>query len=341
MSGNHTHTPVTQDSVKLKRMAIILSLTIGIALFFVKIFGYWLTGSAAILSDALESIVNIIASAFAFYSLLLTLRPPNKNLPYGYGKIEYFSAGFEGAMIVIAALFIMYYGVKDIIIGPELDKVDTGVIIIAFASLVNLLLGLYLIRSGKKTNSLILVADGKHILTDSITSIAAFIGLILILITDYVYFDPIIAILIAFNILWTGFKLMKESISGLMNQTDKNTLQKIADALEQEKFRNGNLIDIHQLRYWKSGDKYFLDFHVAVPADMKIEQAHKINEELQDFLRKKFNTTELEIMIHMDPCKPPKCPLCGETNCGHVQERMKLLPKWTVDKITGGPAYEA
>jgi cation diffusion facilitator family transporter len=338
---HQTLTDLTEFGVKLKKKAIILSLTIGITLFFVKIAGYWLTGSAAILSDALESIVNIIASAFAFYSLLLTLRPPNKNLPYGYGKIEYFSAGFEGALIVIAALFIMYYGVKDIIIGPELEKVDIGILIIAFASIVNLILGLYLIRSGKKTNSLILVADGKHILTDSITSIAAFAALILILLTDYVYFDPIVAILIAVNILWTGFKLMKASISGLMNKADKDTLQKIADILEQEKFRNGNIIDIHQLRYWKSGDKYFLDFHVAVPADMKIEQAHKINEDLQNFLREKFNTTELEIMIHMDPCKPPKCPLCGQPNCEHVQERMKLLPKWTIDKITGGPAYEA
>lgn len=334
-------TDLTEAGVKIKKKAVFLSLTIGIALFFVKITGYWLTGSAAILSDALESIVNIIASAFALYSLILTLRPPNKKLPYGYGKIEYFSAGFEGALIIIAALFIMYYGIEDIIAGPSLEQVDIGVIIIAFASLVNLILGLYLIRSGKKTNSLILVADGKHILTDSITSIAAFAALILILITDYVYLDPIVAILIAFNILWTGFKLMKASVSGLMNQTDINTLQKIADALEQEKFRNGNIIDIHQLRYWKSGDKYFLDFHVAVPADMKIEDAHKINEELQDFLRKKFNTTELEVMIHMDPCKPPKCPVCGKTNCEHVQERMKLLPKWTVDKITGGPAYEA
>jgi cation diffusion facilitator family transporter len=232
------------EEISLKKKAAAISLIIGFLMFAGKIGAYLLTHSAAILSDALESVVHIIATSFAFYSLYLSLRPPDKKLPYGYGKIEFFSAGFEGALIIIAACSILFYAVKDIIVGSDIVKVDIGAAIIFTASIVNVGLGLYLIRSGRKTNSIILVADGKHVLTDAYTSIGAFIALILVLITDIKLFDPIVAIILALNILYTGKDLVKESIFGLMNVSSHEMMEAIAGELEKLKKANPNWIDL-------------------------------------------------------------------------------------------------
>ena len=221
--------------IRLKKKAALISLIIGFMMFAGKMGAYLLTHSAAVLSDALESVVHIIATSFAFYSLYLSLRPPDKKYPYGYGKIEFFSAGFEGAMIIIAAFSIIYYAVRDIIYGSPITQMDIGAVIIFAASAVNGALGLYLIRSGKKTNSIILVADGKHVLTDAYTSIGAFGALILVLLTDIKLFDPIVAIILALNILFTGKNLVKESVSGLMNVRDDSLIENIAEVLDKEK----------------------------------------------------------------------------------------------------------
>ncbi len=326
--------------IRIKKKAATISLAIGFLMFFGKLSAYFLTGSAAVLSDAMESVVHIIATSFAFYSLLLSTKPPDKEHPYGHGKVEFFSAGFEGAMIMVAAFSIIVYAVNDIIYGKEISSLDTGAAIITGASVVNLLLGLYLIRTGKKTSSLVLVADGKHVLTDSITSIGAVAALILVLITNIKLFDPVIAIILALNILWTGKKLVRESIGGLMNETDKNVIESIAQKLESERPAHPSWIDVHLLRYWKSGDKYMIDFHLIVPYYLTVNEGHENMRILEETLIKVMNTHKVESLIHLDPCNPNCCHICSMPECPVRAETKTTTIKWTGEKIVSHPAYD-
>ncbi|MFO7444943.1 MAG: cation diffusion facilitator family transporter, partial [Ignavibacteriaceae bacterium] len=196
----------------LKRKAALISLFVGMGMFVAKMGAYLLTGSAAIFSDAAESVVHILATSMALYSIILSSKPADDSHPYGHGNVEYFSAAVEGLLIIAAALFIIYKSVLDIITVPVLKQLDIGVLIVAAAGGVNLFLGLYLLRTGKRTNSLTLIADGKHVLTDSYTSIGVIIGVLLVMITGYVILDPLFAIGVAVNILFTGYKLIRESV---------------------------------------------------------------------------------------------------------------------------------
>src|SRR4030095_8647358 len=328
------------SSIKLKKRAALISLLIGFLMFFGKMGAYFLTGSAAVLSDALESIVHIFATSFAFYSLHLSTKPPDTDHPYGHGKIAFFSAGFEGALIIVAAISIIVYAVKDIIVQPEISKLDIGAGIIAAASVTNLFLGLYLVRTGRKTKSIVLIADGKHVLTDSYTSIGAFAALILVLITGIKLFDPMIAIILAINILFTGKHLMRESIGGLMNETDKDVINKIAAELEKEKVNHPNWIDIHRLRYWKSGDKYMIDFHLIVPYYQSVQEGHETMRALEEVLIRVMNTTEVESFIHLDPCNPNCCHICSMPDCNVRHEQKSLNIVWDGEKIVSRADYD-
>lgn len=285
----------------LKKKAVMISLVVSSLLFIAKLAAYYITNSAAVLSDALESIVNIIAAGFAYYSLVLATKPPDKEHPYGHGKIEFFSAGFEGALIMVAAITIIVYAVRDIIYGGEISSLDSGAVIITGASIISLLLGLYLIRTGKKTKSLVLIADGKHVITDAITSIGAVIALVMVLLTEIKLFDPIMAIILALNILWTGKHLVRESVSGLMNENDKRTLAEIKAVLEEESKKHPEWINIHRVRYWKSGDKYMIDFHLIVPHKLTISESHETLEIMEAILRRLLKTRKVELFIHFDP----------------------------------------
>ncbi len=325
--------------IRLKKKAALISLVIGFMMFAGKMGAYLLTHSAAILSDALESVVHIIATSFAFYSLYLSLKPPDKKYPYGYGKIEYFSAGFEGALIIIAAFSIIFYAVKDIIKGSDLTQVDVGAVIIFTASVVNVILGLYLIRSGKKTNSLILVADGRHVLTDAYTSIGAFGALILVLLTDIKLFDPIIAIILALNILYTGKNLVKESVLGLMNVIDSRLMEEIASILEEEKKSHTDWIDLHLLRYWKSGEKFIVDFHITIPYFLSVVKAHDVSHELEEIFKKIFKTDDVDILAHVEPCEPTCCVICRKEDCTVRSEVRSKNILWNVKNLTHESEY--
>ncbi len=328
------------STIKLKKKAALISLCIGFFMFFGKMGAYVLTGSAAVLSDALESIVHIFATSFAYYSLILSTKPPDREHPYGHGKIEFFSAGFEGALIIIAAISIMFYAVRDIIFGSEISGLDIGAGIIAAASVTNLFLGLYLVRTGKKTNSIVLIADGKHVLTDSYTSIGAFGALILVLLTGIKLFDPIIAIILALNILWTGKYLLRQSVGGLMNETDKKIIESIADALQKERALHPNWIDVHKLRYWKSGDKYMVDFHLIVPYYQSVSESHETMRRLEEVIKQVLDTEEVESFIHLDPCNPKCCRICNMPECAVRSEPKDVEIKWEARKIVSLASYD-
>jgi cation diffusion facilitator family transporter len=277
-----------------------------------------------------------MATAMALYSIILSSRPADDSHPYGHGNVEYFSAGIEGLLIAIAAIFIIYEGVVAIIEGPELRQLGIGVIVITIASIVNLLLGNFLIRTGKKTNSLTLVADGKHVLTDSITSFGVIVAIVLVLITDVQILDPIIAILIALNILFTGWKLIRESIGGLMNEIKPEMLNQLAAKLVS--IKKDYWIDIHELRFWQSGDKVFIDFHLILPYYFNIKKSHEEENEIEAALQNEFSNADLK--IHLDYCKPQLCSFCDYSECTVRGEEKSKSFEWNVNKLIGKPIYQ-
>jgi cation diffusion facilitator family transporter len=286
----------TEKSAQM--FAIRLSFSFGILMLAIKWYAYYLTGSTAILSDAAESIIHIIGVGFAVFSLWYSFQPADDEHTYGHHKISYFSAGFEGALIILAAIFIIFISVKRLIFGIEISNLDQGTYFTFSASVINLILGLYLVRRGKKSNSIILIANGKHVLTDSWTSFGVVGGLLLTWITGWLPFDPIVAIAAALNILWSGGKLVRQSIGGLMDEGNKETADAIKKVLDQETVAKG--LEYHQLRYRESGNVLWLEFHLLFPKGTLLEDAHNIATELEIIIKKNLNA-QCNIITHLEP----------------------------------------
>ncbi len=323
------------ENITIKKRAAYLSLTIGIIMFLSKMGAYLLTGSAAIFSDAAESVVHVLATSMALYSIILSSTPPDESHRYGHGNVEFFSAGIEGLLILAAALFIIYTAVLDIIHGSHLRQLDIGIIVISAAGGINLLLGFYLVKIGRKTNSLTLVADGKHVLTDSYTSIGVIVGILLVMFTGLQLFDPLFAIAVALNILFTGYKLIRESVGGLMNETDPVLLKKIVT--EIEKIKLPYWIDLHELRFWRSGDTIYLDFHLILPYYFTIQKSHTEEKEIEEKLMEVL--PNMQIKIHFDYCIPELCRYCGYFECNVREDAREITFELNEDKMTGKPIY--
>ncbi len=278
--------------------AIRLSFAFGLLMLAMKWYAYYLTGSTAILSDAAESVIHVIGVGFAVFSLWYSFQPADEEHTYGHHKISYFSAGFEGALIILAAVFIIYISVKRLIFGIEISNLDKGTYFTFAASIINLILGLYLVWKGKKSNSIILIANGKHVLTDSWTSFGVVGGLLLTWITGWLPFDPIVAIAAALNILWSGGKLVRQSVGGLMDEADKKTSDAIKGILDQETTRKD--LKYHQLRFRESGNVLWLEFHLLFPKGTLLEDAHNTATEMEIAIKKSFNT-HTNIITHLEP----------------------------------------
>lgn len=297
------------------RAAMNLSLGVGILMLIIKFGAYLLTGSAAIFADAIETIVHVIAVAFASFSLRLSQKPADVSHPYGHAKIGFFSAGAEGALIVFAAFFIIHDAVTKWMAGLVLENIGLGTLLTALTVLINGGLGLYLVWVGKRKNSLILEANGKHVLTDAWTSIGVIIGLILTAMTGWLPWDPIFAILVACNILVAGFSLIKRSVRGLMDEAEPAIHAQLIDLLDQEVKPHG--IAYHALRHRNLGDGHWVDLHLLFDDDTPIEKAHAIATQIERAAMEKLPpgsvvTTHLEprrdhgrLHTHSDPGPPP------------------------------------
>lgn len=280
-----------------------LSFVVGLGMLAIKGYAYIVTDSTAIMSDAVEAIIHVFAVGLAAFSMWLSLKPADDNHLYGHDKISFFSAGFEGAMIVFAAILIYFESIKKMVYGVELQNVDTGLIFIVAAIIVNFLLGYYLIRKGQKYKSIILETNGKHTLTDCLTSVAVVIALILVKLTNIALLDPIVALFAATNILWTGGKFIKKSIHGLMDQIDPVLHRKINAILEEETSRMN--IEFHHLRHRMSGYKIFIEFHLLFANDIGLERAHEIASEIEAKLQDTLDIpaeifSHLELKTHHD-----------------------------------------
>jgi cation diffusion facilitator family transporter len=266
------------------RFAMRLSLAVGFFMLGTKAFAYWITGSVAILSDAAESVVHVVAVSFAAYSLALSRKPPDRTHPYGHEKIAFFSAGFEGAMIVLAAIYIIYVAVHRWLTGLELQNLGYGALLTLAAALINGALGGYLMWVGKKQRSLILEANGKHVLTDCWTSFGVVTGLGLALLTGWLPIDPILAIVVALNILWTGGKLMRQSVGGLMDEVDPQVEARIRHLLEEMTSQGG--VEFHGLRNRNAGNTTWVEFHLLFPKGTLLESAHELATRIEERLER-------------------------------------------------------
>jgi len=285
-------------SAREQRFAMALSLATGFLMLAGKVYAYYITGSAAILSDAAESVVHVFAVGFAAFSMWLSQKPPDSSHPYGHDKIGYFSAGMEGGLIIIAALYIIYAAVEKWIHGLSLQNLTLGTLLVAGAASVNGLLGGFLVAKGKRTGSIILTANGKHVLTDVWTSLGVIVGLLLTMVTGWLAFDPLVAIIAAANILWSGGQLIRQSIGGLMDEGDPDVEAAIQRVLSEETAARG--VAFHNLRYRTSGSSLWVDVHLLFPRGVAIEVAHAMASDIESALFKRLPVS-LYFSSHLEP----------------------------------------
>jgi len=319
----------TDAAARARLRAVSISLAVSVVLLAAKYQAYRLTGSTAILSDALESIVNVVAAVFALGGLVFAGRPADRNHPYGHGKIEFFSAAFEGGLIAFAAVLIFYEVVLSLLRGPEIRALDLGVAIVLGAGIMNLLLGFYLVRAGRRYDSLTLVADGRHVLADFYTSAGIVIGLLLVRFTGVAWLDPVVAAVVALNLLWTGFRLVRHAAGGLLDEEDPALLGRLLDVLQPH--LGQAVIRIHHLRAIRSGRFHHVDAHLVVPEFWSVERSHELAEDLAARVIKEVGV-EGEMELHTDPCHRVYCAMCDLDACPVRREPFQARPALTLEE---------
>jgi cation diffusion facilitator family transporter len=299
---------------RIEAQAAVLSLGTGAVLLFVKFTAYFLTGSTAIFADALEGVVNVTASGFAMYALVLAHRPADPEHPYGHGKIEFFSAGLEGGMILLAAVLAIAKAIETLVRRQHLriSELGTGLLLITVALLANAMVGGYLVRTGKKQSSLTLEADGWHLLGDAVTSTAAVFALLLVRLCGWAPADPLIAIAVSLYIALTGIRLMRQSAAGLMDEQDASdnaAIRSVLDAHVGPTGKSPQICSYHKLRHRHSGRYHWVDFHMVLPGGLDIETGHHTASVLEGEIERALG--EGDATAHVEPCKRPDCRNCG------------------------------
>lgn len=294
-----------------------------------KFGAYLLTASNFVLTDAAESIVNVLASAFAFFSIYLASQPRDENHPYGHGKVEYFSVFIEGSLIGIAGVIIIIKSIYSIFYPTIIHDLLTGALIIGITGVINGALGYYMISRGKLLKSITIEADGRHLLTDMVTSVGLVVGLLLIQFTQIMWLDSALSILVAAYILYSGYKLIRRSVSGLMDETDFAIVTEVVKVLNEQ--RRDEWIDIHNFRAQKYGHELHIDCHLTLPNYFDLIQVHNEVKLVDKLINKEVTQTEL--FIHTDPCLPECCYYCSMPNCPIRSEAKTEDITWTMDKI--------
>ena len=318
-------------TVQKQKKIILLSLAIGIILMIAKFIAFFITSSNAILTDAAESIVNVLASSFAFYSIYLASQPRDLNHPYGHGKVEFFSAFVEGSLISLAGLIIIIKSTYNIFHPQQIQQLVSGIVIIGITGVINLWLGYYLVTQSKKLQSLTLFADGKHLQTDAYTSAGLVIGLFLIYLTGINYLDSILSVALGFFIIFSGYKLIRKSVGGLMDESDFEVVEEIIEVLNTN--RHDSWIDVHNFRTQRYGTDLHIDCHITLPYYFDLTRVH---EEVSgvDKLINESARVQTEFFIHADPCLPQCCHYCRMSDCPVRSEPKRTDIHWDTHNVT-------
>lgn len=319
----------SQEKSNLDFQKVIL--LVGIFLFALKILAWYLTGSVAIYSDAMESIVNVASAFLGLYSLYLTTKPKDFNHPYGHGKIEFLSSALEGVMIAIAGVIIIVEAVKSLFEAHTPHQMDYGIVLVAFTALCNLALGYFALKKGKKTQSLVLKSSGKHLITDTYSTIGIIIGLVCIYLTEIAWLDSAVAIVFSAVILKTAYSIIKESISGMMDEADEALIKEIVTFLQEKRLTNW--VDLHNLRIIKYGSKLHMDVHLTLPYYLTVKEAHHEVETLDKLVNAYFGD-RVELFVHADPCEIFSCNICQKPDCAVRKSEFKQQIPWNVENVS-------
>lgn len=305
---------------------------LAVALFLAKILAWYLTHSVTVLTDALEGIVNMVAGFLGLFSISLAARPKDPSHPYGHGKAEFLSAAVEGTMIAVAGLLIMYEAIERLIVHQELEKLDVGLFIVAGTGLLNFLVGKYAGRQGKKMGSMVLVSAGNHLVTDAYSASAIILGLILLIATknQYYWLDSAVALVFAVLIVRTGYKVIRKSVAGIMDETDMPLLLRVIDVLQNN--RLAPWVDIHHLRVLEHGGKMHIDAHLTIPRFFKISDADEQIHAIDALLKQHFGP-ELEVFIQIEACNPRQCASCSMTDCPVRSGELATIHPWDLNHI--------
>lgn len=304
--------------------------TVAVLLFAIKFVAWYITKSVAILTDALESTVNVVAGFIGLYSLHVAAKPKDEDHPYGHGKAEFVSAAVEGTLIFIAGLIIIYTSVVSFIHLKKLEKLDHGIILVGITAAINFVVGYFAMRQGRKNNSLALEASGKHLQTDTWSTLGIIIGLFLIIITHLAWLDSLVAIIFAFIILYTGYKIIRSSLAGIMDEIDEELLQRLVLVLNNN--RQINWIDLHNLRVIKYGGQLHIDCHLTVPWYFNVHQAHMEIDALITLIKNEFGDT-IEFFVHTDGCLDFSCRICDKPDCYVRQHPFQQKIEWSLKNI--------
>lgn len=292
--------------------ATIVALVGAVAVFALKGVGALLTGSTALFSDAMESIVNVAAAGFAFFAVRFASKPADREHPYGHGKMEHVAAAFEGGLITFAAVVIFYAAFRSLWTGPQLRELDTGLAVAAVSAVANLLLGAYILREGRATDSPTLIADGQHVLSDVWTTLGALLGLGLARLSGNPIFDPIAAIAVGLVLARTGVVLVQNAVHALLDREDPELLQKLVDAFNSAPMEG--LTGVHRLRALRTGDEVHVDAHVYVPEHWSVKEAHEAVTFLERWVAEHTGLVG-ELALHLDPCRAEPCARCDLSDC--------------------------
>lgn len=309
---------------------MLLVLIISTVLMLVKFTAYWLTHSNAILTDAIESIVNVLAGSFALFSIYYASKPKDEDHPYGHGKIEFFSSGFEGGMITIAGVGMVFKGIAAFFKQDQVEAVDIGIYLTAFAGVINYLVGSVLVKRGKAAHSDLMKASGKHLISDTVSSIGLVIGLFLVYLTKWMWIDYVVAIGFGFYIAYSGFKILKESVFNLLDKADDAKLHHLVELLNTN--RRAKWIDIHNLRVLKYGSLLHVDCHITLPWYDNLETTHEEVDAVDKLVKTKLEH-EIEFFIHADPCLPVSCPVCQIAGCPVRKADFVKKLDWTIENV--------
>ena len=301
-----------------------------VVLFIAKMVAYYLTSSLAILSDALESIVNVLAGVIGLYSLYVAAKPSDEDHPYGHGKAEFVSAAAEGGLIVAAGVLIVYETIANFIANKPISSIDYGIVLVGATAVINYVAGFICLKVGKKNKSLALQATGKHLQTDTYSTLAIIAGLIIISITKIAWLDKIIALTMSAFIMRTGYLIIRQSLAGIMDQQDMDLLKQMVRVLNDNK--KVNWIDLHNLRVIKYGSQLHIDCHLTVPWYLNVHEAHAEIDNLTSLIRTNFEDS-VEFFVHTDGCLPFSCRLCNKYTCPVRQYPFEHTIEWTLDNL--------
>lgn len=309
---------------------MIISLIVSVILLCVKFLAYFLTHSNAILTDAVESIVNVAAGSFALFGIYYASKPADEDHPYGHGKIEFFSSGFEGGMITIAGIGMMAKGVLAFFQKDEVHSIDLGIYLSIAAGGINYVVGSFIKKKGKAGHSDLMIASGKHLISDAISSVGLVVGLALVYFTKIIWIDYAVAVLFGGYITYSGFRILKESVFNLLDQVDHDKIDHVISILNKN--RSENWIDIHNLRILKYGSVLHVDCHVTLPWYNNLQKTHDEVDAIEKLVRKE-SSHDVEFFIHADPCLPISCAICQVENCPERKHEFVKKLTWGLDNV--------